>query len=287
MRRTTRWATVLAVTASLIAAGAASASADGANSHANATTAAAAAARSALRSITANPPATNRAVPGTRRSVDGLTQLESGNWSGYANDDSHGNTYRQVSGVWTEPAISCPTDELQLAAFWVGIDGFTSDSVEQDGTLAECYEGSAYYYTWWEMYPSNDIQTVGETVRPGDKIVASVIKQGTSYRLRVTDYRTSGNNIDTTQTCGSTTCVDSSAEWIGEAPSGSRGELPLAHFTTWSLTGASVSSGGKTGGIKSFPDDEITMEGDAYPLATPGSLNRAGTSFQDHWDNSY
>jgi hypothetical protein len=283
--RTTRWVTVLTVAASMIVAGATSAAS--ASSHANASKAAARAARSALRSITSRPPATNQAVPGTQRSVHGLTQFQSGNWSGYADDNTHGNSYRQVSGVWTQPAISCPTQELELSVFWVGIDGFSSDTVEQDGTLAECYEGTAYYYTWWEMYPSNDIQTVGETVRPGDKIVSSVIKQGTNYRLRVTDFGTSGNNIDTTQSCDAATCVASSAEWIGEAPSGSRGEFPLAKFTPWSVTGASVSSGAKTGGIKSFADDEITMEGDAYPLATPGGLNSAGTTFKDYWNNSY
>jgi hypothetical protein len=283
--RTTRWVTVLTVAASIIVAGATSAAS--ASSHANASKAAAHAARSALRSITSRPPATNQAIPGTRRSVHGLTQFESGNWSGYANDNTKGNSYRQVSGVWTEPAISCPTQELELSVFWVGIDGFSSDTVEQDGTLAECYEGTAYYYTWWEMYPSNDIQTVGDTVRPGDKIVSSVVKQGTNYRLRVTDFSTSGNNIDTTQSCDAATCVDSSAEWIGEAPSGGRGEFPLAKFTPWSVSGASVSSGAKTGTIKSFPDDEITMEGDAYPLATPGALNSAGTTFKDYWNNSY
>jgi peptidase A4-like protein len=283
--RTTRWVTVLTVAASIIVAGATSAAS--ASSHANASKAAAHAARSALRLITSRPPATNQAIPGSRRSVHGLTQFESGNWSGYANDNTKGNSYRQVSGVWTEPAISCPTQELELSVFWVGIDGFSSDTVEQDGTLAECYEGTAYYYTWWEMYPSNDIQTVGDTVRPGDKIVSSVVKQGTNYRLRVTDFSTSGNNIDTTQSCDAATCVDSSAEWIGEAPSGGRGEFPLAKFTPWSVSGASVSSGAKTGTIKSFPDDEITMEGDAYPLATPGALNSAGTTFKDYWNNSY
>jgi hypothetical protein len=36
-----------------------------------------------------------------------------------------------------------------LAAFWVGIDGYSSDTVEQDGTIIESYEGTVYYYDWW------------------------------------------------------------------------------------------------------------------------------------------
>jgi hypothetical protein len=279
----------------LVAATAAAASiaALGATSAATASTrpgnaaVAAAAARAALRYVTANPPATNQPVPGTRASVQGPTRLLSGNWSGYANDDSKGNAYSKVSAGWTEPAVTCPTKEDQLAAFWVGIDGLTSSKVEQDGTLAQCYEGKAYYYTWWEMYPTNNIQVVGGTVKPGDKIAASVVKTGTRYALKVTDSTTSGNNVSTTQTCSASACIDSSAEWIGEAPGGSRGEYPLADFKTWAVSSASVTSGTKTGTIKTFPDDEITMESDTYALATPGALNSAGTGFTDTWDNSY
>ncbi len=64
------------------------------------------------------------------------------------------------------PAASC-TSTTSLAAFWVGIDGYSSGSVEQDGTLVECYRDVAYYYTWWEMYPTNAIQVVGTTLREG------------------------------------------------------------------------------------------------------------------------
>jgi Peptidase A4 family len=250
--------------------------------------AAASAARAALRGVTANPPATNQLIPGTQQKLSGLTQVESSNWSGYADNNTKSNTYSKVSAHWNEPEVSCPTDEDQLAAFWVGIDGLTSGTVEQDGTLAQCYEGTAYYYTWWEMYPTNDIQVVGDTVRPGDKIVASVVKSGTSYALKVTDSTTSGNNVSTTQTCSATTCVDSSAEWIGEAPGGSRGEYPLPDFNKWNVTSASVTSGGTTGTISKFSDDELTMEGDAdYALATPGALSSGGADFTDSWDNSY
>jgi hypothetical protein len=272
--------------ASIVAFGATSAAS--ASTHPGNAAAAANAARAALRNVTANLPATNQAIPGTRHSLRGLTKFESGNWSGYANDNSKNNSYSKVSAAWTEPRVTCPTKEEQLAVFWVGIDGFTSDTVEQDGTIAQCFEGTAFYYTWWEMFPSNDIQVVGDTVNPGDKIVASVVKSGTRYALDVTDSTTSGNNVSTTQTCAAATCVDSSAEWIGEAPSGGRGEYPLPDFKTWKVTSASVTSGTKTGTVTSFPVDQITMESDGgYALAAPDSLNSPGTIFTDTWDNSY
>ncbi len=286
MKRLTRLVTATVAAASIVAFGATSAAS--ASTHPGNAAAAANAARAALRNVTANLPATNQAIPGTRHSLRGLTKFESGNWSGYANDNSKNNSYSKVSAAWTEPRVTCPTKEEQLAVFWVGIDGFTSDTVEQDGTIAQCFEGTAFYYTWWEMFPSNDIQVVGDTVNPGDKIVASVVKSGTRYALDVTDSTTSGNNVSTTQTCAAATCVDSSAEWIGEAPSGGRGEYPLPDFKTWKVTSASVTSGTKTGTVTSFPVDQITMESDGgYALAAPDSLNSTGTIFTDTWDNSY
>jgi Peptidase A4 family len=286
VNRLTKLVAVCAAAASTVALGAASTASAG--THPGSAAAAAKAAQAALRHVTANPPVTDQVAPGTRHRTHGLTKVSYYNWSGYADDNSTGNTYSKVSADWTEPAITCPTDELQLAVFWVGIDGFTNGTVEQDGTLAECYLGKAYYYTWWEMYPTNEIQTVGDTVKPGDKIAASVVKTGTKYALKLTDSTTSGNNVSTTQTCAATTCVDASAEWIGETPGTVRGYTPLPDFKKWTVSSAAVTSGSKSGSVKTFPDDEITMVGDDnYALAKPGALNSAGTGFTDTWKNSY
>ncbi len=210
------------------------------------------------------------------------------NWSGYADDNTASNTYSKVAGDWKEPAITC-TNEDEIVVFWVGIDGLTDSTVEQDGTLAQCYEGTAYYYTWWEMYPTNDITVVGGAVLPGDKIAASVSKSGTKYTLKVTDSTTPANSFSTSSTCAKTTCIDTSAEWIAESPSGARGDYPLPDFTSWSLTSASVTSGTQTGKISTFPDDELTMvdSSDSYALTEPGSLNGSGNAFTVTWEDSY
>jgi len=150
--------------------------------------------------------------------------------------------------------------------------------VEQDGTLAQCYHGSAYYYTWWEMYPTNSIQTVGTAVRPGDSISASVVRSGSTYTLKVTDSTRSGDSFSTSQSCSG--CANSSAEWIAEAPSGRQGILPLANFGTWTESGATVNSGV----ISSFPDDEITMVNSSGSVkAQPGPLNGSGSGFTVTW----
>ena len=242
---------------------------------------AAAAARTALEHLAIGQHGFDQRVAGHARKVDGLTQVQSGNWSGYADT---GSGFASVTGSWTEPSASC-TRTTSLAAFWVGIDGYSSDSVEQDGTLVECYQDHAYYYTWWEMYPTNAIQVVGTSLRPGDSISASVVRNGTSYTLKVTDSTHTANSFTTTQTCSG--CANSSAEWIAEAPSGSSGVYPLSDFGSWTLSGATVKEGSTSGVISSFTDDEITMvDSSGRVEAQPGSLNGSGNGFGVTWERS-
>src|SRR5437879_336113 len=77
------------------------------------------------------------------------THSTSSNWSGYA---TTGNTYYDVRGSWTQPAVSCSADETAYASFWLGIDGYTTYTVEQIGTDADCVNGTPTYYAWYEMY---------------------------------------------------------------------------------------------------------------------------------------
>ena len=241
---------------------------------------AAAAARTALEHLDVGQHGADHRVSGHVQKLKGLTQVQSGNWSGYADT---GSGYSTVTGKWTEPSASCTSTE-SLAAFWVGIDGYSSSSVEQDGTLIECYGGTAYYYTWWEMYPKNDIQVVGDTLRPGDSISASVVRSGTSYTLAVTDSSRSGDSFSTKQSCS---CANSSAEWIAEAPSGSNGVYPLSHFSTFNLTSATVKTTSTSGTISSFTDDEITMvDSSGRVEAQPGALNGSGNAFSVTWERS-
>ena len=57
--------------------------------------------------------------------------------------------------------------------------------------------------------------------------------------------------------------------------------MPLATFGTWTLTNATVKAGSTAGTIKTFPDDEITMEDARHKvLAQPGPLNTTGNQFK-------
>ena len=214
--------------------------------------------------------------------VSALTQVSSTNWGGYADT---GSSFTKVAASWTEPTPSCSGRTTSLAAFWVGIDGYSSSSVEQDGTLIECYLGSTYQFTWWEMYPTNAVQVVGSTLAAGDSITSVVTRSGTSYTLTVTDSTHTADSFSTTQTCSS--CANSSVEWIAEAPSGSSGVYPLAKFSTWTDAASTATEGTTAGVISSFTDDEITMiDSSGATKALPGALNSAGNSFTVTWERA-
>ena len=221
-------------------------------------------------------------VPTAPREINGVSQVESTNWSGYADT---GSSFSQAAGSWTEPSASCSRHTTSYAAFWVGIDGYTSSTVEQDGTIIECMRGHAYQFSWWEMYPTNDIQVVGSSVAAGDSITASVVRSGTTYTLAVTDSTHPANSFSTNQSCSG--CANSSAEWIAEAPSGSSGILPLADFGSWTESGATVTEGSTKGVISSFTDDEITMINSSGQVkAQPSALNGSGNGFSVTWERS-
>jgi hypothetical protein len=224
-------------------------------------------------------------VVSTQADVGGFgpKKVHSGDWSGYA--DGNSENYSTVTAHWTEPTVTgCSTQSGDtMAAFWVGIDGYGSTSVEQDGSLAYCYQRKVYYYTWWEMYPSNGIQPVGTSVEPGDQITASVTRVGTKYTLKVIDAKHTDNSFTENETCAKKTCTNASAEWVAEAPTGTSGQYPLSDFGTWRISNATVKTSSQAGTISTFPDYFITMTSDSTVLAKPGPLNHSGSSFTDTW----
>jgi hypothetical protein len=255
--------------------------APGASTTHNAPAAAIAIAKAAIKDLDVGQHGTVHRAAHLPKEIDGQSVVDTYNWSGYADT---GSGYSEVSGSWTEPSASCGS-ELTLAVFWVGIDGYSDSTVEQDGTMIECYDGAPYQFSWWEMYPTNAIQVVGESVESGDLITASVNVSGTNYLLTVLDTTNPANDISTTQSCSD--CDNSSAEWIAEAPSGSNGIYPLTDFGTWTLTNSTVVEGSASGVISTFPYDELVMiDSSGNVEAQPGPLTIDGSSFSDAWESS-
>src|SRR5205085_8048473 len=146
---------------------------------------------------------------------------------------------------WTVPSVS--GKGTAYSAFWLGIDGYSSSSVEQIGTDSDLVNGVPTYYAWYEMYPNPFHKITSITVAPGDLISASVTADASNnFTLTI------GNGAQTpfSITLSAPTAQRSSAEWIAEAPLGSFGRvLPLANFGTANFSASSAAINGTAGAI--------------------------------------
>jgi hypothetical protein len=100
------------------------------------------------------------------------------NWSGYALTGP--GPYDSVSSSWTQPAVNCAVTRSGYSAFWVGLDGYTTETVEQTGTEADCSNGKPVYGAWYEMFPRGSVG-IAEPVAPGDSFTASVTYLGKAF----------------------------------------------------------------------------------------------------------
>ena len=201
------------------------------------------------------------------------TSVQSANWAGY---DATGPafTFSSVTASWVEPAIAASSGDT-YAAFWVGLDGANSSTVEQTGTVAESSNGSVSYYAWYEMYPAS-MRSVDLTVSPGDQMTASVTSDGAGdFVLTITD-ETTGDSFTRDRFSAAAQCT--SAEVIAEAPTDtSTGDLlPLAAFGTVDFN--SCAFNGQP--ISAFDWDQIDMvaQGGSTLIAT-SPLASDGASF--------
>lgn len=201
------------------------------------------------------------------------TLVASENWSGFADVESGSQTFSGVSGNWVIPSVSCPNGLYRntdvLLAQWVGLDGWTDNTVEQLGTAAQCFEGATYYWVWYEMFPGRMVVEGTQACitnnvdcpKPGDQISASVtVTPGArgvnNYALSLTDSTEPINDFSVSQPCATRTCFDSSAEWILERPAFGNyfgpQIVPLADYSTAGFTNGRQVSGGASGDIASF-----------------------------------
>ena len=231
----------------------------------------------------------------------------SSNWSGYvATGTWSGAQFRYVQATFTVPSLNCAAAAGTASApatvgDWVGIDGVnynwqnTSPSVEQDGIAAQCVSGAAQYYAWWENYP-NAPTYPNLTINPGDAIEADVYfnagrtaAQG-QYNFTLTDV-TTGQSFNTPwEKCGASTCLNSSAEVITEAPTdGNTGLLlPLADYGISNYENIALTDkAGQRAGITSsnWKSTNVVMVDSTTgtrTLSTPGPLF-GGAAFSAFW----
>jgi hypothetical protein len=166
------------------------------------------------------------------------TTVTSTNWAGYAATGSNGH-FTGVSSSWTEPTAKCTGNGNQYSAFWVGLDGYSSSTVEQTGSEADCAGRTAEYAAWYEMYPAYPVY-FSNPVKPGDHFTGSVTYQAGNFVITLTDSTQKWTKTASQAAGGA---VRNSAEVIAEAPSSTSGVLPLTNFGTVSFSGATVNGG--------------------------------------------
>jgi len=207
------------------------------------------------------------------------------NWAGYAVQTNlkkpQNGVVTDVQGSWTVPAVSC-TSTNSYSAFWIGIDGYSSNTVEQIGTDSDCSSGSPRYYVWYEMYPKYPVN-LNMKISPGDVMSAEVKYLGSgNFQLTITDTKTGATFSKTEK---SPSAKRSSAEWIAEAP-WSGGVLPLANFGTIYFSNAKATLNGHIGTINdaAWKYDAITMATSSGTVkAQPSPLSTGGSSFSVTW----
>ncbi len=210
------------------------------------------------------------------------------NWSGYAVESPSlsspsSGVVTDVVGTWVVPTVTSSSGNT-YSSVWVGIDGYSSSSVEQIGTEQDWYNGQPRYYAWFEMYPKPSY-VINNPILPGDTINAEVKYVNGSFVLTLQDVQ---QNWTFSKTVKSNKAARSSAEWIVEAP-WSGGVLPLADFGTVYFNNASTTINGHTGTINDthWQDDSINMVNSSGALkADTSSLSNGGSSFDVTWVSS-
>jgi hypothetical protein len=210
------------------------------------------------------------------------------NWSGYAVETNLASpqeyAFTDVQASWIVPSLSpsASSNHTAYSATWIGLDGESSNTVEQIGIEQDYVNGKAVYYAWYEMYPKQPVK-LDLVIQAGDTISADVKYLGNdTYQLTLDDV-TSGQS-STTQV-ESSKPIRSSAEWIEEG-TGQVADFNSVTFTKGSAT-ATEPTGTITGPISdsAWQTDQITLVSKSGAvIAAPSPLSRGGSSFSINYE---
>lgn len=223
----------------------------------------------------------------------GIEEGTSKNWSGYAVTkgprDGLDCVVNMAEGLWIVPNVTGPAGEDAYSAIWVGIDGYSSNTVEQIGTEQDWNGTSQVNYAWFEMYPRGSYMLSGFPVDAGDIMFARVrYKKKGKFELIIGNATKNVYTIVPQKYTKSCKAKRSSAEWIVEAPSNGKYILPLADFGTVPIDG-SVKINKILGAIESthWKNHAITMKEGSTVKASPSALSTSGniSLFSVNWEH--
>jgi hypothetical protein len=217
--------------------------------------------------------------PAPNQWASNIQIFESSNWSGYA---VIGTGFTQARGSWTVPSVDCAVNPNGAASFWVGIDGWDNDTVEQTGTEAQCNGDKPVYYAWYEFAPLAGVTVTSVPVSPDDKMSGEVDYNGSEFVVTITNL-TTGDSYTTSKEFPE--AKRTSAEWIAE----SNGNTGLPDFDAvrfgpdfTQATGTNDATDSTTSGSISAFTKDVQASILAFKNkdeAVPSFLSSDGTSF--------
>ncbi|HEY1699045.1 MAG TPA: G1 family glutamic endopeptidase [Trebonia sp.] len=205
-------------------------------------------------------------------------------WSGYVASAASGTTFNTVEATITQPAYHAPSSGCSSGYLvsWVGLGGYSSGNLIQDGT--EIDQGATYipWYEWLGAVGTINItQLPGVTINAGDQvfIYATYESSNQVVDFYISDSDGTGNSYQAS--LGSGDYDGSTAEWIDERPL-IDGSFPnLANYGSDPWTGAEVedSAGDYVDAGDTSSQTPVTMTGNDGNLSVPGTLGTS--SFTD------
>jgi hypothetical protein len=207
------------------------------------------------------------------------------NWAGYVVADNLLNpksTVQSVSASWIVPSVNASGTDT-FSSVWVGIGGQFEHTLIQVGTEQDYTDGSAKYYVWYELIPSNQVAIDQVQVSPGDQIEASISLVGSSNNT----WSISIQDLTSNTSFQSNFDYDSqrlTAEWIVEKPLINGALAQLADFGSVTFTSCQANLSGKTGGITDFSYNYVILDpfvqnGNSIQLVSVSFPKNSGSEF--------
>jgi hypothetical protein len=213
--------------------------------------------------------------------IGSITNVGSRNWAGYA--VTRGK-FKKIKATFYVPIMNCKNNPNTFSSHWVGLDGFNSNTVEQDGIEADCNGTRESIFAWREVFPRPE-QPFRLKIRPGDSITATTTFRRHKFKMEVRD-NTTGRHATASERCTGSVCKRSSAEVISEAPTVNGQQSNLAPYGAQSYSSIKITnSKGRRGGIRSshWRAFRIFQVGNDHTtvIAAPTALH--GPAFAVYW----
>lgn len=210
--------------------------------------------------------------------------VTSSNWAGYAAENTAGSVTHTVAmsaGVWTQTTINCAAGKTTDVSTWVGIDGYSTTTVEQTGSSGDCSHGAASYYAWYELYPAGSVTISSFVVHAGDKLSAWVNYSSSTSKFTMTIM---DGSQKFSHSGAASSAKRASAECIVERDTVGSSLNKLSKFTTDSFSSCTATINGATGGIGTFAQvNKINMTGNTGNVIALTSALTSNSSFKDTW----